>query len=32
MTITRRRFAPAAAIAVLSATPAFAQQTNEVLK
>ena len=33
MTITRRKFAPAAAsLAVLAASPAFGQQTNEVVK
>src|SRR5215211_5172254 len=32
MTITRRQFAPAAALATLAASPAFAQQTSENVK
>ena len=32
MTITRRQFAPAAALATLAASPAFAQQTSEIVK
>ena len=32
MTVTRRQFAPAAALATLAASPAFAQQTNENVK
>ena len=32
MTVTRRQFAPAAALATLAASPAFAQQTNEIVK
>src|ERR1044072_2720406 len=32
MTITRRQFPPAAALATLAASPAFAQQTNEIVK
>jgi TRAP-type mannitol/chloroaromatic compound transport system substrate-binding protein len=32
MTVTRRQFAPAAALATLAATPAFAQQTAENVK
>ncbi|CAN5912489.1 TRAP transporter substrate-binding protein DctP [soil metagenome] len=32
MKVTRRHFAPAAAVAALSATPAFGQQTSETVK
>ena len=32
MTFTRRQFAPAAALATLAASPAFAQQTSENVK
>ena len=32
MTITRRQFAPAAALATLAASPASAQQTSENVK
>ncbi|MCA0304069.1 MAG: TRAP transporter substrate-binding protein DctP [Proteobacteria bacterium] len=32
MTFTRRQFAPAAALSALAASPAFAQQTNEIVK